>query len=259
MLEIQDLTCGYEKDKPLVRYVNCRVVEGKIYSILGPNGCGKTTFLKTIVGLLPPLEGAVLFDGENIARWSPARFATVAAYVPQIHTPPFPYTVKDLVMLGRMGRMGGSAHPTQRDHFIVENALELLGISHLRSELYTDISGGELQLVLIARAIAQEPRLLVLDEPTASLDYGNAVRVIKRIRVLADEGYAVVMTTHSPDHAFMCHSDVLLLQPGFPMRSGSAFDVITEKNMRQAYGVTTKIVEFVDSHNEIMRKCAPIF
>ena len=149
--------------------------------------------------------------------------------------------------------------PTVRDHAAVEQALDDMGILHLADERYTDISGGELQLSLIARAFVQEPLMLVLDEPTATLDFGNAVRVIDKVRELAERGYAVLMTTHSPNHAFMCHSNVLLLQKGTTCTFGRAVDVITERNMRAAYGVGIKVVEFVDSKGEIMRQCSPVF
>lgn len=181
------------------------------------------------------------------------------AYVSQSHTPPFPYQVKDVVLLGRINKVGHMGQPSDDDYAVVETAMKDMGVYHLRDKVYTDISGGELQLVMIARALAQQPKILVLDEPTAALDYGNVVRVIDKVRTLAEKGYAVIMTTHSPDHAFMCNSSVVLLQKGEPMKFGQAVDIITEKNMKQAYGVNVKIVEFVNTKNEIMRMCAPVF
>ncbi len=180
------------------------------------------------------------------------------AYVSQNHVPPFPYQVKDVVLLGRINKVGHMGQPTANDYHIVENAMVDMGIFHLRDKVYTDISGGELQLVMIARALAQQPKVLVLDEPTAALDYGNVVRVIEKVRSLAEKDYAVVMTTHSPDHAFMCNSSVVLLQKENPMKFGKAVDIITEKNMKEAYGVNVKIVEFVNTRGEITRMCAPV-
>ena len=142
---------------------------------------------------------------------------------------------------------------------MVENALDALGIWHLRNSYYTDISGGELQMAMIARALTQRPQLLILDEPTAALDFGNAVRIIGKIRELAAEGFAVLMTTHSPDHAFLCNSQVVLLRKDDAPISGAPQDVITDRNMKRAYGVQIKIVEYVNANNEITRKCAPVF
>ena len=214
---------------------------------------------KSILGLLPLQSGKVTVDGDDIAKWTPSRLADTMAYVSQSHTPPFPYQVKDVVLLGRINKVGYLGQPTAKDYQIVENAMADMGVLDLQDKVYTDISGGELQLVMIARALAQQPQILVLDEPTAALDYGNVVRVIDKVRSLAEKGYAVVMTTHSPDHAFMCNSNVLLLQKDNPMKFGQAVDIITEKNMKQAYGVNVKIVEFVNTKGEIMRMCAPVF
>lgn len=257
-LEVHDAQCGYDKDKPVQRYVNFSVESGQVCCVLGPNGCGKSTIFKSLLGLLPLQHGKVTVDGADIANWSPRRLADTMAYVSQNHIPPFPYQVKDVVLLGRINKVGSMGQPTIEDYRIVENAMQDMGIYHLRDRIYTDISGGELQLVMVARALAQQPQLLVLDEPTAALDYGNVVRVIEKVRSLAEKGYAVVMTTHSPDHAFMCDSTVVLLQKDSPMKFGNAIDIITEKNMKQAYGVNVKIVEFVNTKGKIMRMCAPV-
>jgi iron complex transport system ATP-binding protein len=257
-LEVRDLSCGWGPGKPVQRYVNFTVASGEVCCVLGPNGCGKTTLFKTVLGLLPRQAGRVAFDGEDIARWTPKKLASTMAYVSQWHTPPFPYKVRDVVLLGRTSKVG-YGQPSASDYQIVDNALYDVGVYHMRDRPYTDISGGELQLVMIARALAQQPQMLVLDEPTAALDYGNVVRVISKVRELAKKGYGVIMTTHSPDHAFMCNSNVVLLQRDEPMKFGRAVDVITERNMREAYGVGVKIVEFVTREGEVMRMCAPVF
>ena len=258
-LEVRDAHVGYEKGKAIQRFVNFTVESGEVCCVLGPNGCGKSTMFKSVLGLIPLLSGKATVDGDDISNWSASRLADTMAYVSQSHTPPFPYQVKDVVLLGRINKVGYLGQPTANDYHIVENAMIDMGIYDLRDEVYTDISGGELQLVMIARALAQQPQMLVLDEPTAALDYGNVVRVIDKVRELAKKGFAVIMTTHSPDHAFMCNSNVLLLQKENPMKFGRAVDIITERNMKQAYGVNVKIVEFVNTKGEIMRMCAPVF
>ena len=258
-LEVQNVNCGYKSHEPLLTYLNFNVASGEICCVLGPNGVGKSTLFKTILGLLPALSGKITIDGEDVSKWPASKLGDTIAYVSQSHTPPFPYQVKDIVMLGRMSKIGPRSTPKDMDYYIVDQAIEECGIGHLRNKPYTDISGGELQLVMIAQALAQQPNILVFDEPTAALDYGNAVRVIAHIRELAKRGYMVLMTTHSPDHAFMCNSKVLLLQRDFPMKFGTALDIITEKNMKQAYGMNIKVVEFVNEKNEIVRQCAPVF
>ncbi len=259
ILEARDVDCGYQKGKPLLRYINFSVETGKACCILGPNGCGKSTLFKTLLGIQPALAGTVSIDGDDISKWSATKLASTMAYVSQSHTPPFPYQVKDVVMLGRVNKVGYLGQPTRNDYLIAENAMIDMGIYELRDKVYTEISGGELQLVMIARALAQEPKFLILDEPTAALDYGNVVRVIDKVRSLTERGLGVIMTTHSPDHAFMCSSDVVLLERDAPMKFGQAVDVITEKNMKEAYGVNVKIVEFVNTEDEVTRMCAPVF
>ena len=257
-LEVKDVQCGWEEGRPVQKFVNFTVESGQVCCILGPNGCGKSTLLRTVLGLLPRQSGKITLDGRDIHKLSPKERARVMAYVSQAHKPPFAYRAREVVLLGRTAKLGVQ-QPTPTDYQVADNALADMGVYHLRNQLYTDISGGELQLVMIARAIAQQPQLLVLDEPTAALDYGNAMRVIGKVRELADMGYGVIMTTHSPDHAFMLDSNVALLQKGKPMQFGPAVEVITERNMRDAYGVDVETKEFISRDGEIIRMCAPVF
>ncbi|MDO4183084.1 MAG: ABC transporter ATP-binding protein [Coriobacteriia bacterium] len=259
-LSVRDVSVGYDPDKPVQKFVNFAVQSGEVCCILGPNGCGKTTLVKTILGLMPMLAGSITIDGSDVTAWSAAQMAEHIAYVAQKSTQPFPYEVKDVVMLGRIGKSKTmSGRPTRKDYNIVENAMAEMGITHLRERPYGDISGGELQMVMFARALAQEPKLLILDEPTAALDYGNAVRVIEKVRSLAKSGYGVIMITHNPDHAFMTGANVALFKRNKTMVFGSAFNVITRENIQDAYGINIKLVEFVHENQEVMRMCAPEF
>jgi iron complex transport system ATP-binding protein len=257
-LELVGIAAGYGV-RNVLENVHLEVSTGEICCLLGPNGVGKTTLFKTILKLLKPTAGEVRIDGENIAKWSARRLAKHMAYVSQFHVPPFPYIVKDVVLLGRMNSVGYFGQPKAYDYAVAGQAMEDMGISHLADKVYTDISGGERQLVMVARALCQEPQMLVLDEPTASLDYGNMIRVMKKIIALKDKGLGVVMTTHSPDQAFMTDSKVALLQSGAPVLFGDAADVVTQKNLKSAYGIDVSVLEFMNPEGRRVRVCAPNF
>lgn len=258
-IELRDVSCGYSDKKNVLEHVSFQVNSGEICCILGPNGVGKTTLFKTVLRLMKPTGGTVLIDGEDLSKLAPNQMAKAMGYVSQYHVPPFPYVVKDVVMLGRIGSVRYFGQPSKRDYEVTEQAMEDMGIRHLRDEVYTDISGGERQLVMIARALAQEPQFLVLDEPTASLDYGNMVRVMQKVKNLREKGYGIIMTTHSPDQAFMCDSKVALLQRNTPVKFGDAIDIITRKNLYEAYKVDVRVIEFATKEGQRVRMCAPVF
>lgn len=256
-LELRNVSIGYDITKPILEDINFTVETGEICCILGPNGVGKTTLFRSILQFMPVLNGEIRIDGKSISHWPPSQLAKHMAYVAQYHNPPFPYEVKDVVLLGRVNSTRYFGQPNRQDYEIAENAMKDMGIHHLRNCYYTDISGGERQLVMVARALAQQPKFLVLDEPTANLDYGNTVKVLHEIRRLKELGYGIIMTTHNPDHTFYCKSQVALLQRNQPLIYGSAVDVVTEKNMREAYGVDIGVLEYINKQGERMRLCAP--
>lgn len=257
-LEAKNITCGY-RGKPILERVSFSVGSGEICCLLGPNGVGKTTLFRSVLGLMPLIDGKVAVDGEDTKRWSSAKRAKTMAYVSQYHTPPFPYLVKDVVLLGRISSVGYFGQPKPYDYDLVITTLAEMGIAHLADTAYTDISGGERQLVMIARALVQQAGILILDEPTASLDYGNMVRVVKKITELRDKGYGIIMTTHSPDQAFLCNSKVVLLQRERPALFGAVSDVMTEPNLKEVYGIRIRVMEYAEDDGQIRHMCVPEF
>lgn len=242
ILDIKDLSCGYE-NKVIVSNFNAQIKSGEILCLLGPNGVGKTTLFKTILGILPAISGDVVIDGKKITDMSKKEIAGIIAYVPQAHTPPFPFRVIDVVTMGRTARMGLFTSPGNKDTFAAEEALSQLGIEYLRNRIYTEVSGGERQMVLIARALVQETSFLMMDEPTSNLDFGNQVRVLDTIsRLSKDKNLGIIMTTHQPDHAFHCDGRVALMKQGDKYQEGTATEIITIENMREAYGVDVCIL-----------------
>jgi iron complex transport system ATP-binding protein len=208
---------------------------GEVLALLGPNGCGKTTWLKTLLGLLPAQAGSVLLQGRNLSGWSLAERARVLAYVPQGQASTFGFTALEMVLMGRTAHLGLIARPGEKDRAIAHAAIERLGIAHLAHRSVHQISGGERQLVLIARALAQQPRAVLLDEPTASLDFGNQGLVMRAIRTLADEGLAVLFTTHDPNQALRCADRAMLMRDGRVLAEGAVGQVIEAEGLRALY------------------------
>jgi len=245
ILAAEKLDIGYRRTR-IGQGIDLDIREGEVLCLLGPNGGGKTTLMKTLLGLLPPLGGAVRLAGRDIASFSRAELARIVGYVPQAGTNFFPFNVIDIVLMGRVAHIGLFASPGKKDIATAEGALAALGIAHLRDRVFTEISGGERQLALIARALAQEPRLLVMDEPTASLDFGNQLRVLDQITALARRGMAVVLSTHDPDHVFLCGDRAALLRDGRLAALGPPSEVITEEALAALYGVAVDVVELPD-------------
>jgi len=216
---------------------------GEVLALLGPNGGGKTTLLKTLLGLIPPLGGAVSLEGRPLERWSLRERALRVAYVPQVAATGFGFLAREVVLMGRTAHHGVFAPPSARDHGVAAEALARLGIEALAERPVTQLSGGERQLVLVARALAQEPRAVVLDEPTASLDFGNQGRVLREIRQLARAGLAVLFTTHDPNHALRWADRVLLVRAGGPLAQGPARELIAGPLLAQLYGTPVEELE----------------
>lgn len=222
--------------------LNFAMATGEVLCLLGPNGSGKTTLFRTLLGLLAPLAGEVRVLGEPVAEWPRSAFARHVGYVPQAHAGIFPYTVEDVVLMGRAARIGRFAAPAQQDRDHALHCLHTLGIAHLHQRIYTAISGGERQLVLIARALAQEPVLLVMDEPTASLDFGNQIRVLEHIAQLRQQGMAVLLSTHQPEHALRIADRIALLGGGCLVAIGTPASTATPERLAALYGVSERAV-----------------
>lgn len=229
-------------DRTVLQEVSLAVEKGEVLALLGPNGSGKSSLLKILLGLLAPAAGRVLLDEQPIAQLSRSEMARKMAYVPQAHSLSFPYVVRDVVMLGRLAHQSFYGGYSNRDRSIVMSALGRLGIQHLAQRPYTAISGGERQLVLIARALAQGARLLIMDEPVSGLDYGNQLRLLEHIRNLAAEGYTVIKSTHFPDHAFQVSDKVVLLSGGTAIAQGHPLHVMTKDVLRRLYRIELEVV-----------------
>jgi iron complex transport system ATP-binding protein len=240
MLAAHGLGFGYGA-KAVGRDVDLELRPGEVLCLLGPNGSGKTTLFKTMLGLLPAQAGEVRLDGRPMDGLTRAEIARRVAYVPQAHAAHFPFRVVDMVMMGRTAHLGLFASPTQEDRRRAMTALAALGIADLAETEYTRISGGQRQLALVARALAQDAPAIVMDEPTASLDFGNQVIVLSETRRLAAGGLAILLSTHDPDHAFSVGHRVALLDAGRVVAQGGPEAVLTPERLRAVYRVTVAV------------------
>lgn len=257
MLEVEGLRVGYGK-KEIVHGVSFQAHAGEFVCVIGANGCGKTTMLKSLLGLLKPFDGNVRLDGVETLAMSERERARHFAYIPQAHMPPFPFSVADVVIMGRTPYINRLAVVAPDDRRIAYGAMEQLGIGHLAERSYTQLSGGQQQLVLIARAIAQQPGFLVMDEPTASLDFGNQQMVLKRMKKLTEGGMGVLMVTHDPDHALFCADRVIAMQEGRVIADGTPDEVMTDACLRTIYDTSARIIEVEVEPGVVSKVCVPL-
>jgi iron complex transport system ATP-binding protein len=195
-----------------------------------------------MAGLLTPDNGTIHICERDMKEMSKREIAFLIGYVPQTHTPAFDYQVEDFVLMGRAPKVGMLAKPTREDEEQAMKALESLGIAHLAHRSYLEISGGERQQVLIARTLAQEPKAILFDEPTAHLDYGNQHRVLQLIRKMAKAGYAIIMTTHNPDHALLLGDQAAIVEPTGSITCGPCEEIITEEKLCRIYGADVRLL-----------------
>jgi iron complex transport system ATP-binding protein len=229
-------------DRDVLRSIDLDVFRGEVLCILGPNGCGKTTLLRCLGGALTLDAGVIRLEEADIGRLTAADRARRVGFLFQEHTPSFPFTILDLVTMGRAPYLSLFESPHADDVRLAERALERVGVLHLRHRPYTQVSGGERQLVLLARTLAQNPDVILLDEPTSHLDFRNQVLTLKIIRSLAADGMTMVMTTHDPNHGFLFDGRVALMKEGQFVAVGPASEILTGSRLTSTYGVDVAVL-----------------
>ncbi len=258
MLEAKNLSFAYMPEKTVLHDVSLELKKGETLFILGKNGCGKTTLLSTLAGTLAPTNGNVTLQGIPLSNFSPAKRAQKIAFIPQFHMPTFSYNVRQMVMMGRAPHLAWMASPSEEDYEIVDESLEQVGIYELRDRTYTEISGGEQQLVLIARGLAQKSPILLMDEPTAHLDLSNQHRVMEIVHQLGHKGLSFIVSSHAPNDALAYADKVLLLSGGWVIDYGLPQEILTEPLLSSVYGIQTKVIYQLENGFSKARAVLPL-
>ena len=252
-IQVNNLSFSYGQ-KNVLHDICFSAEKGEFLSILGPNGAGKSTLFRCILGLLPGYSGEVLVNERNIKGFSAREASRQIAYIPQKSHCVFQYNVLDIVLMGRSNRTSVFGNPRKEDEQACLKALEKVGICALKDRCFHKLSGGEQQLVLIARALAQDAPILLLDEPTANLDFGNQILVLEQAKKLAQEGYTVIQTTHHPEQSYLYSDRILALRNGRILALGKPTEVLNDVIMEQLYNVSVDVISLYD---DAARVCIP--
>ncbi len=252
-VEISNLSFSYG-DRLIIDKINFVVEDGQLISVLGPNGVGKSTLFRCILGLLKDYKGKIYLGGKDIKKLSTCEMAKLIAYIPQSHYPSFNYSVFDMVLMGTAVQVSSISSPGKKQIELVNKALDKMGIHHLHDRGYMQISGGERQLVLLARALVQEAKILILDEPTSNLDFGNQIKVMTQIKNLAKEGYTIIQSTHNPDQTFLFSDKIIAMKDGRIIKYGKPDDIISNDLIQSLYGID---VEIQNLYDDKIRVCIP--
>lgn len=243
IIEIRNILFSYpHARRTILNDCSLTVNSGDLVTILGPNGAGKSTLLNCGCGLLRPLAGEIFMNGQRIQHMAQRDIAKVIGYVQQSHHFAFPHTVMDYVLMGRASHIGLFQKPSEEDRAIALQAIKRMGILSLCDAPITEISGGECQQAAIARAVAQQPQVIFFDEPTAHLDYGNQIQTLRLINSLRREGFAVVMTTHNPDHCMMLGGRVAILDREGHLEVGTVESILSEERLSRIYNAKIHLI-----------------
>ena len=258
MLRVKELTFSYRRDSiKVLDGVSFEEEPGRMVALLGANGAGKSTLFRCILGFEKHYSGEVYLDGNEMKNLSRKEIASLVAYVPQSESPVFNYPVFDTVLMGTTGALPAFAAPKQEQIEAAKNAIRFLGIEHLAERGVNEISGGERQLTMLARAIAQNAKMMIMDEPTANLDYGNQQLVLKNMKKLTRQGYTVIFSTHNPEHALHYASHVLVLKDHRIVAEGEAEKTLSETLIKDIYGLESKILH-TQVDGRTVTSCIPV-
>ncbi|EEC55993.1 ABC transporter ATP-binding protein [[Bacteroides] pectinophilus] len=258
ILEVENGCFGYPKQEEILTDINIKLEEGHILSVLGPNGIGKTTLLKCMIGLMPWSRGRSLLTGKDIRTLKSKEIWNMISYIPQTHGFSFSYTGLEMVMLGRSSHLGLFSQPGHREIEMAEAMMEKVGITRLADKDCNRMSGGELQMVLIARALINEPKLIILDEPETGLDFHNQILVLNMVEKLAhEENIGAIMNTHYPTNAMSIADEALMMNRKGDRFYGPTGDILNESNISKSFDVNV-VVDEIMYQNRTIRSVVPV-
>lgn len=240
ILTTRNLHFSYPKHDVLMG-IDFDLYKGEVVSLLGPNGCGKSTLIRLLLRLLKG-KGEIWLNNMPIERYTHRSIAQHIAYIPQYNNVPFNYSVLEMVMMGRVSKSGFFSAPSANDRATAYASLVRIGIADLADRPFGQLSGGQKQMVLLARALTQEVNTFIMDEPVSGLDYGNQIRLLELIADLASQGYTFLKTTHYPDHALMVSSRVVVMNAGRIIANGLPEEVINSSMIREVYGIEADLI-----------------
>jgi len=241
MLKAEGISFSYGDFE--VEGINLEVGEGEVVSVIGPNGAGKSTLLKLVYGLLKPEKGRVEVDGKDVHRLPFGERAKLLGFVPQGHVPTFPFKVVDFVLLGATPELGPFGAPGEGHRRRALELLKLFGLENYADKPYTSLSGGQIRLLITARALMTSPKYLLLDEPTSELDLKNALLVLQTVKKLAKEGVGVLLVIHDPNLAYLFADKLVLMRGGRIVAGGKPEEVFNEELLSEVYGIELKLIE----------------
>jgi iron complex transport system ATP-binding protein len=242
LLAFRDVSFGYDPCRDALSHLTLEVPAGSVMAILGPNGAGKTTLLHTALGRLPPRAGQVVLDGRPLAQYTRREIGQRMGLVPQNERIPFEYSLWDYALFGRTPYLHPLEMPGETDRQAALQALAQVGLDEMAPRSVNSLSGGERQMAMLARALAQQPRLLLLDEPTSHLDLSNKGRLLHLLRRLSAEGVTILLTTHEPEVAAMIATHLVLMRKGQVLHAGLLAEVLTTTNLSACYGVPVEVL-----------------
>jgi iron complex transport system ATP-binding protein len=262
IINVSNATFSYGEEN-IFENIDLEINPGEVFCLFGPNGCGKSTLILCMMGVLALTDGQITLDNRNVRGMKPPEVARIAAYIPQSHEKPFPYKAIDIVLMGRTAHTSTFSPPTPTDRRIAEEAMEKVGIIQFRDRPYTQLSGGETQLVLVARALAQQTPILIMDEPTAHLDFRNELNFLEAIvKLVKDSSLTIVMATHFPNHAFYFEgtgikSGLALMNNKSITIKGNPVEVLTEENMENVFNIKSKLISYTWK-DETLKQIVPL-